>query len=135
MSRAADALRVAGLAELALAVVYGNYQYALRSPMTLGGSTASPEWMVATHVHLMGLGIIMILYSFIIDDVFLGYRNLTAAVAILAMWLEPLVITLLEGLGIGIAGLIGQLAAAVNLIIFFAFLINYLRRGWGTAGE
>ncbi len=135
MSRAADALRVAGLAELSLAVVYGNYQYALRSPMTLGGSVASPEWMVATHVHLMGLGIILILYSFIIDDVFLGYRNLTAAAAILAMWFEPLVITLLEGLGIGIAGLIGQIAAAVSLIIFFAFLINYLRRGWGTAGE
>lgn len=135
MSRAADALRVAGLAELALAVVYGNYQYALRSPMTLGGSVASPEWMVATHVHLMGLGIILILYSFIIDDIFLGYRDLTAAVAILAMWIEPLVITLLEGLGIGIAGLIGQIAAAVSLIIFFVFLINYLRRGWGTAGE
>lgn len=135
MSRAADALRLSGLAELSLAVVYGNYQYALRSPMTLGGSQASPEWMVATHVHLMGLGIIAILFSFIIDDVFIGYRDLTAAVAILATWAEPLVITLLEGLGIGIAGLIGQLAAAVNLIVFFAFLINYLRRGWGTAGE
>lgn len=135
MSRAADALRLSGLAELSLAVVYGNYQEALRSPMTLGGSTASPEWMVATHVHLMGLGIIAIVFSFVIDDIFVGYRDLTAAVAIIAMWIEPLAVTLIAGVGIGIFGLFGQIAAALNLIVFFAFLINYLRRGWGTAGD
>lgn len=135
MSRAADALRLSGLAELSLAVVYGNYQEAIRSPMTLGGSAASPEWMVATHVHLMGLGIIAIVFSFVIDDIFVGYRDLTAAVAIIAMWVEPLAVTLIAGVGIGIFGLFGQIAAALNLIVFFAFLINYLRRGWGTAGD
>lgn len=134
MSRAANALRLSGLAELALAVVYGNYQYALRSPMTMGGPQASPEWMVATHVHLMGLGIIAIVFSFIIDDVFLGYRDLTAAVAIIAMWLEPLTVTFLEGMGIVAFGPIGQITALLNLVVFFAFLVNYVRRGWGTAG-
>lgn len=137
MSRAAYALRLSGLAELSLAVIYGNYQEALRSPMTLGGSVASPEWMVATHIHLMGLGIIAILFSFIIDDAFVGYRELTAAVAIIAMWIEPLAITIGPAGpgGIGIFGLFGQIAAGLNLIIFFAFLINYIRNGWGTAGE
>lgn len=137
MSRAADALRLSGLAEISLAVIYGNYQEALRSPMTLGGSVASPEWMVATHVHLMGLGIITILFSFIIDDAFHGYRDLTAGVAIIALWIEPLAITIGPAGpgGIGIFGLFGQIAAGLNLIIFFAFLVNYLRNGWGTAGE
>lgn len=135
MSRAADALRLSGLLELGLAVIYGNYQEAIRSPMTMGGPQVSPEWMVATHVHLMGLGIIAIVFSFIIDDVFVGYRDLTAAVAIISMWVEPLAVTLAAGMGIGIAGLFGQITAATNLLVFWAFAINYLRRGWGTAGD
>lgn len=135
MSRGADALRLSGLAGLTLGAIYGNYQEALRSPMTLGGSQASPEWMVATHVHLLGLSIIAILFSFIIDDVFEGYRDLTAIVYIIGQWLEPLSITFIAGLGIGVFGLIGQITAATNLIVFLVFVINYLRRGWGTAGE
>ena len=135
MSRAADALRLSGIAGLTLGAVYGNYQEALRSPMTMGGSVASPEWMVATHVHLLGLSIIAILFSFIIDDAFEGYRELTAGLFIIGQWVEPLSITFIAGLGIGIFGLFGQLTAATNLIVIAAFLINYLRRGWGTAGE
>lgn len=135
MSRAADALRLSGLAGLTLGAIYGNYQEALRSPMTLGGAQASPEWMVASHVHLLGLSIIAILLSYMIDDLFVGYRDLTAAVFIVGQWVEPLAVTFAAGLGIGIFGLFGQITAATNLIIIAAFAINYLRRGWGTAGE
>lgn len=134
MSRAADGLRLSGLAGLGLAVIYGNYQEALLSPATLGGASAPPGWMTATHVHLMGLSIIILLFSFFIDDLFVGYRELTAAVAILGQWLEPLAITFNVGFGVTAFGPIGQVMAAVNLVVFFAFLVNYLRRGWGTAG-
>lgn len=94
MSRAADALRLSGLAELSLAVIYGNYQEALRSPMTLGGFVASPDWMVATHVHLIGLHIITILFSFTLDDAFHEYRDLTAGIATVAVWFERFAITI-----------------------------------------
>lgn len=134
MSRAANALRLSGLAGIALGVILGNWQVMLRSPMMMGGSQAAPGWMVATHVHLMGLSFIILFYSFMIDDVFEGYVDLTAAVAILAQWLEPLMIYPLEGMGIGIAGLVLQLAALAHLIVILAFVVNYLRRGWGTAG-
>lgn len=134
MSRAADALRLSGLAGIVLAAVYGNYQEALLSPMTLGGQAAPPGWMTATHVHLMGLSIIILLLSFLIDDLFVAYRELTAAVTILGQWLEPLAITFNVGMGVGIFGLVGQVFAAVNLVIFAVFLVNYLRNGWGTAG-
>lgn len=115
--------------------VYGNYQEALRSPMTLGGMQASPEWMVATHVHLLGLSIIAILLSFIIDDIFESYRDVVAVVFVLGQWLEPLSVTVAAGLGIGIFGLVGQVTAATNLLVLAAFLVNYLRNGLGTAGE
>lgn len=134
MSRAADSLRLSGLAGLVVAVVYGNYQEAMLSPMTLGGAAQPPGWMTATHVHLIGLSIIVLVLSFLIDDLFVGYGELTAVVAILGQWLEPLAITFNVGMGLSIFGLIGQVAAAVNLVVFVAFLVNYLRRGWGTAG-
>lgn len=135
MSRAANALRLSGLTGIALGVILGNWQVMLRSPMMLGGSQAAPGWMVATHVHLMGLSFIILFYSFIIDDVFVGYVDLTAGLAILAQWLEPLMIYPLEGMGIGIAGLVLQLAALTHLAVILAFVVNYLRRGWGTAGR
>lgn len=100
----------------------------------LGGSEAAPGWMVATHVHLMGLSFIILFYSFFIDDLFEGFVGVTAVLAILAQWLEPLMIYPLEALGIGPAGLVLQLAALTHLAVILAFVINYLRRGWGTAG-
>lgn len=135
MSRSANALRLSGLAGIALGVIFGNYQVMLRSPMMLGGSQAAPGWMVATHVHLLGISFIILFYSFFIDDLFEGYVGVTAGLAILAQWFEPLMIYPLEGLGIGIAGLVLQLAALTQLAVILAFVINYLRRGWGTAGE
>lgn len=135
MSRSADVLRLSGLAGITLGVVFGNYQVMLRSPMMLGGSTAAPEWMVATHVHLLGLSLIVLFYSFFLDDLFLGYGSVVAALAVLAQWLEPLMIYPLEGLGIGPAGLVLQLAAITHLLVILSFLINFLRRGWGTAGR
>ena len=135
MSRAADALRLSGLAGITLGVIFGNYQVMLRSPMMLGCSQAAPEWMIATHVHLLGLSFIVLFYSFLVDDLFVGYRGVTAGLAVLAQWLEPLMIYPLEVLGVGIAGLVLQLAALTHLAVILAFLLNYLRRGWGTAGE
>lgn len=135
MTRSADALRLSGLAGIGLGVILGNYQVMLRSPMMLGGSQPAPEWMVATHVHLMGLSFIILFYSFFIDDLFAGYRSVTAGLAIGAQWLEPLMIYPLEGLGIGPAGLVLQLAALTHLAVILAFILNYLRRGWGTAGR
>lgn len=135
MTRYADWLRLSGIAGIALGVILGNYQVMLRSPMMLGGSQAAPGWMVATHVHLMGLSFIILFYSFFIDDLFEGYVGVTAVLAILAQWIEPLMIYPLEGLGIGIAGLVLQLAAITHLAVILAFVINFLRRGWGTAGR
>lgn len=135
MTRSADALRLSGLAGITLGVILGNYQVMLRSPMMLGGSQAAPGWMVATHVHLLGLSLIILFYSFFIDDLFEGFVGVTAGLAILAQWVEPLMIYPLEGLGIGIAGLFLQLAAITHLAVILAFVINFLRRGWGTAGR
>lgn len=135
MTRYADALRLSGIVGIALGVILGNYQVMLRSPMMLGGSQAAPGWMVATHVHLMGLSFIILFYSFFLDDLFEGFVGGTAALAILAQWIEPLMIYPLEGLGIGIAGLLLQLAAITHLGVIIAFVVNFLRRGWGTAGH
>lgn len=135
MSRAADALRLSGFAGLALGAAFGNYQVMLRSPALLGGSQAAPSWMVATHVHLLGLSLIVLFYSLFIDDLFEGYVSLTAGMAILAQWIEPLAIYPLEVLGIGVFGLLILIAAIANLAVLLTFVVNYLRRGWGTAGH
>ena len=135
MSRSADVLRLSGLTGIALGIVFGNYQVMLRSPMMLGGSVAAPEWMIATHVHLLGLSFIILFYSFFLDDLFMAYGGVVAGLAVLAQWLEPLMIYPLEILGIGPAGLVLQLAAITHLLVILSFLINFLRRGWGTAGR
>lgn len=133
MSLSADALRLSGLAGLVAGALYGNYQEALLSPMTMGGTQTVPGWMTGTHVHLMGLALIVIVYSFIIDDVFRGYKKLTAGATILGQWLVPLSITAVAGYGIGPAGMVSQAMALVLLMTFTAFLVNYARRGFGTA--
>jgi hypothetical protein len=48
----------------------------LRSPAMLGGSQASPSWMIGTHVHLLDLSLIVLFYSLFIDDLFEGYVGL-----------------------------------------------------------
>lgn len=69
MSRGADALRVSGLFGITAGALSGNLQYAFRSPMMMNGSQPSPGWMVATHVHILGLSIIAIALSFLLDVV------------------------------------------------------------------
>lgn len=135
MSRGADALRLSGLLGITAGIVLGNVQYAYRSPMMLGGSQASPGWMVATHVHILGLSIIAVLLSIVIDDAFRSSRGVVAGLFIIGHWVEPLSIYLVEGAGIGVGGLIGQLAALLNLLVLLAFVVNYARNAWGTAGE
>lgn len=135
MSRGADVLRLSGILGLVLGALLGNIQFAYRSPMMLGGSQASPGFMVATHVHLLGLSLIVLVFSFLLDDAFLSWRELTAGLLVVGQWVEPLSIYAVEGLQIGIAGLIGQLAALLNLLLFAAVAVNYARNGWGTAGE
>lgn len=101
----------------------------------LGGSRASPGWMVATHVHILGLSIIAVLLSIVVADAFRSNRDLVAALFVVGHWVEPLSIYLVEGAGIGIGGLVGQLAALLNLLVLLAFVVNYARNGWGSAGE
>lgn len=134
MTRSADVLRLSGLVGLTLGIIIGNYQVMLRSPMMLGGSQAAPSWMVASHVHILGLSLIILFYSFFVDDLFERYAGVVAGAAIIGQWVEPLSIYPLEALQIGIFGLILQLAAILNLIVILAFLVGYARSGWGTAG-
>jgi hypothetical protein len=101
----------------------------------LGGSQAAPSWMVGTHVHLLGLSLIVLFYSLFIDDLFEGYVEVTASLAILAQWIEPLSIYPLEVMQITLFGPLLQLAALTNLAVILAFGINFARRGWGTAGS
>lgn len=131
MSRGAHALRLSGILGIAVGALFGNVQYAYRSPMMLGGSQASPGWMVATHVHILGLSIIAIVLSLILDHVFLSNRTAVAVLVVIGQWVEPASIYLVEGLNFGPGGLVGQLAALLNLLMFLAFAVNYVRNAWG----
>lgn len=131
MSRGSKALQLSGLLGIVLGAVLGNIQFAIRSPMMMGGSQASPEGLVATHVHILGLSLIVLVIATLYDDAMFGYRDLTAALLIIGQWAEPLSIYAASMLEIGLAGLTGQLAALLNLILYLVIAINYGRR-WST---
>lgn len=134
MSRGTKALQLSGISGITLGALLGNIQYAYRSPMMLGGSQASPEGLVATHVHLMGISLIVLVIATFFDDAIAEYRDLTAALLIIGQWVEPISIYGTAMLEIGPAGLTGQLSALLNLLLYLAVALNYLRR-WGSIEE
>lgn len=131
MSRGTKALQLSGIIGIVMGALIGNIQFAYRSPMMFGGAQASPEGLVATHVHILGLSLIVLVIATFFDDAILGYRDLTAALLIIGQWAEPASIYGVAMLEIGPAGLTGQLAALLNFLLYLAIALNYLRR-WGA---
>lgn len=134
MSREADVLRLSGLLGLGLGLALGVYQTLIHDPMIGVPHGEVPYWMVATHIHILGLSLIALFYSHYLDDLFVGYRRLTAGAAIVGQWGVPLTIYPVMGLGIGPLGPIHNLTTIIALAVIVAFIVNYARRGWGTAG-
>jgi hypothetical protein len=86
MSREKYALGLSGFFGLVVGLGIGLYQVILTDPMILG-EQALPRWLIG--VHFIGLGLITLFYSMHIDDLFEGYRTLTAGGAILGQWGSP----------------------------------------------
>ena len=135
MSTNEDYLRLSGLAGLAAGLGIGVYQTWVLDPVFPAMHDVVPEWMVVTHIHLLGLSLAVLLLSHYLDDVFVGYKGVVTAAAIVGQWGFPLTLYPVIALGIGPIGLLHNLLGIVMFLTVLAFAINYVRHGFGTAGE
>ena len=90
MSTNEDYLRLSGLAGLAAGLGIGVYQTWELDPVFPAMHDAVPEWMVVTHIHLLGLSLVVLLLFHYLDDVFAGYERVVTALAIVGQWRFPL---------------------------------------------
>lgn len=135
MSTEADALRLSGLFGIARGLLIGLYQMITLDPMLPDLLHVDiPPWMTVTHIHLLGLSIVVLFYSHYLDDLFPSYRRLTAGAAIFGQWVFPLTLYPIIGLGIGPVGIVHNVAGLVTVIVILGFAINYALHGVGSAG-
>ena len=128
MVRLSDALKVSGLLGILAGMVIGLYQVLLRDPMVFGEGIASPQWMIAAHVHFFGLSLIILIYGLWINDLFERYQWVTAAFAIIGQWGLPLVLVLAHGLNIMPLNALQLPLALINIAVIVAFIVNFGRR-------
>ena len=128
MSREKYALGLSGFFGLVVGLGIGLYQVILTDPMILGEQEV-PRWLIGVHVHFIGLGLITLFYSMHIDDLFEGYRTLTAGGAILGQWGVPGFLLLVYTTGFGPFGVLILVSAIAAVAVVISFAVNYARRG------
>ena len=129
MASAARVLKLSGFGGIVAGMVIGLYQVMLRDPTLLGGASAAPPWLLGAHVHFFGLSLIVLFYAYYVDDLFAGYRQLTAGAAVVGQWGIPLVVIVAYGTGIQPLNALQLPLAAINIGVAVAFLVNAARRG------
>lgn len=128
MSRAEYTLGLSGFLGLVVGLGIGLYQVLLTDPMILGEQTV-PRWLIGVHVHFIGLSLIVLFYASYLDDLFEGYRRLTAGGAVLGQWGVPGFLLLVYVTGIGPFGALILVSALAAVSVAVAFAVNYARRG------
>ncbi|TYT62089.1 hypothetical protein [Natrialba swarupiae] len=126
-SRHGARLRISALFGFAFGLGIGVYQMFTLDPMISTAHDGVPHWMRVTHIHVLGLSLVVFLYSLVLDDVFSRRRGLIVGLTVFGQWGVPLTLYPLMVHELVILAPVQLLAGIVTVLVALAFAVGYTR--------
>lgn len=129
MTNGSETLRASALVGFAVGVGFGVYQTFTLDPMITTAHDGVPYWMRVTHIHLLGLSLVVFLFSFVVDDLFSRHRRTVVWSTVVGQWGTPLTLYPLMAHEIVLFGPIHNLISVLMFVVSVVFAGAYLVRG------